>query len=34
MKVVGTSALATNFSPEVVAAAGGAVGEAYVHGIR
>jgi hypothetical protein len=33
-KVVGTSALAMNFSPEVVAAAGGAVGEAYIHGIR
>jgi hypothetical protein len=34
MKVVGTSTLATNFSPDVVAAVGGAVGEAYVHGIR
>ncbi|OAG09948.1 MFS general substrate transporter [Paraphaeosphaeria sporulosa] len=34
MKVVGTPALAKNFSPEVVAAVGAAVAQATVHGLR
>jgi hypothetical protein len=32
--VVGTPALATNYNPAVVAAVGGAVQQAYVHGIQ
>ena len=34
LKVVGTSALATTYSPAVVAAVGGAVQGAYEHGIQ
>lgn len=34
MKVVGTPALAENFGPQVVAAVGGAVAQATVHGLR
>ena len=32
--VLGTPAFATNYSPEVVAAVGGATQQAYVHGVR
>ena len=32
--VLGTPALATNYSPEVVAAVGGASQQAYVHGVQ
>lgn len=34
LSVVGTPALSTNYSPAVVAAVGGAVQGAYVHGIQ
>jgi hypothetical protein len=34
MAVVGTPALAKNYSKEVVAAVGGAVQEAYKHGVQ
>jgi hypothetical protein len=34
MTVVGTPALAANFSPQIVAAVGGAMAQATAHGLR